>query len=192
MVTSFSGRGRSPVYKGVGFSCANRRVDHLASSYIEMKLALHRKRKADAQFREEKGGRDRRRCAGEDQVGGVTVKLARALRLAGHSRSAAVGGHYREFENLIERGVILSQGAELYVLRAELKAVTERGNSAHHQPGSRRARPYHASASGSQMDHRRSRRCSRQAGDETDYPPVQNAEARDPSPILARILTQPP
>ena len=52
------------------------------------------------------------------------MKLARALRLAGHSRSAAVGGHYREFENLIERGVILSQGAELYVLRAELKAVT--------------------------------------------------------------------
>jgi len=43
---------------------------------------------------EETGGRSRRRRAGEDQAAGVTVKLARAVRLAGASRLATAGLGY--------------------------------------------------------------------------------------------------
>ncbi|HEV8327627.1 MAG TPA: hypothetical protein VGQ08_09090 [Nitrospiraceae bacterium] len=39
-------------------------------------------------------GRGRRRRAGEDQAAGVTVKLARAVCLAGDSRSATAGPGY--------------------------------------------------------------------------------------------------
>jgi hypothetical protein len=42
---------------------------------------------------EERRGRGRCRRAGEDEAAGVTDSLARAVRLAGASRSATAGGY---------------------------------------------------------------------------------------------------
>lgn len=65
---------------------------HLVSSFVELKLALAQEEESQ---RTDHGGNTRQsrgRRAGEDQAAGVTVLLARAVRLAGASRSATAGG----------------------------------------------------------------------------------------------------
>ena len=52
-------------------------------SFVEMKLALSQDEESQCTFH----GGGRRRRAGEDQAAGVTVLLARTVRLAGDSRS---------------------------------------------------------------------------------------------------------
>ena len=65
---------------------------HLVSSFVEMKLALSQEEESQCTFPEETRNRGRRRRAGEGQAAGVTVELARAVRLEGASRSAIAGG----------------------------------------------------------------------------------------------------
>jgi ribosomal protein L13E len=60
------------------------------SDLFEMKVALLRERRANAHFKEETVSDGRRRRAGEDEAAGVTALVARAVHLAGDSRSADV------------------------------------------------------------------------------------------------------
>jgi hypothetical protein len=60
-----------------------------------MKVALSQEEESQCTFHRGNRGRGRRRRAEEDQAAGVTVKLARAVRLAGVSRLAAAGGCHK-------------------------------------------------------------------------------------------------
>jgi hypothetical protein len=61
--------------------------------WLKWSWLSHRKRRANAHFTEETWGRGRGRRAGEEEAAGVTVLLARAVRLVGESRSASAGGY---------------------------------------------------------------------------------------------------
>jgi hypothetical protein len=65
---------------------------HLVSFFVEMKLALSQDEESQRTVHGGTRGRGRRWRAGEDQAAGVTVELARAVRLAGVSRSVTAGG----------------------------------------------------------------------------------------------------
>ena len=68
-------------------------VSHLVSSFVEMKLALSR---VEESQRTVHGGNVRQRpspACREEQAAGVTVELARAVRLGGASRSTSAGGY---------------------------------------------------------------------------------------------------
>jgi len=56
-----------------------------------MKLALSREEESQCTFQGGNLGKGRCRCAEEDEAARVSVKLARAVRLAGVSRSATAG-----------------------------------------------------------------------------------------------------
>ena len=66
---------------------------HLVSSFVEMKLALSREEESQGTFHGGNLRQSRSRRGGEKQAAGVTVKLARVVRLAGDSRSANAGGY---------------------------------------------------------------------------------------------------
>jgi hypothetical protein len=57
-------------------------------------VALAQEEESQRTFQEETYGRGRPLAAGENQAAGVTVLLARAVRLAGVSRSATAGYGY--------------------------------------------------------------------------------------------------
>jgi formate hydrogenlyase transcriptional activator len=97
-------------------------------------------------------------------------------------------GNIRELENFIQRSVILSEGSELRppVIRVAARdAATAIQRRCH--PAGKRKTTYHRRASPDPRSPLRSRRSGSQAGTETHYAAIQDAETRNLAHRLPRL-----